>query len=179
MVVLSHLQINTPGWLGRYHLNSCNYNFLQTIIPDFRLDMGCGGSLISNKHILTAYHCVSSIIDSGNNWGGRWAKISVHDQYDSDDYLKVSIATARFPDVAAVGQHDIAIIVLENLVTFDKTIQPVCLPNTGQEQLVIAYFIYLYLFISIRYTPKRDHSCFQYKLFFRGILYKVLLVYCD
>jgi choriolysin H len=90
---------------------------------------GCGGTLISNRHVMTAYHCVQSVVSRGNNWNGRTVKVSVHNQNDRNDYQLVPIKTCKFPENTA--SHDIAILELDESLTFDETIHPACLPASS------------------------------------------------
>merc|ERR1719309_849072 len=81
---------------------------------------GCGGSLISNRHVLTAYHCGFS----------KTVKVSTHHQYDENDYEEVAVEKRFYPDSKVTGAHDIAILVLAKPVSFDREIHPICLPNS-------------------------------------------------
>jgi len=95
----------------------------------------CGGTLISDRHVLTAYHCIKFIVEYlDNNWEGRTVKVSVHNTQGT--HQKVPIATAKFPDKNDVGSHDIAMLVLAEPVTFDETIHPVCLPASDEIEYV-------------------------------------------
>ena len=97
--------------------------FLLTNTRQVRLD-DCGGTLISDRHILTSKYCVNHNPDLSS----YEAKVSVHNQSDSNDYQLVTIKGVHFP---SYKHSQIAILELTESVTFDSTIQPACLPKSG------------------------------------------------
>jgi len=86
----------------------------------------CGGSLISNREILTAAHC------TGN--GIRWVVLGEHNLNVADGEQRVQVcSTINHPNYNSnTQQNDFAILRLCNPVTFTKTISPACLPSSSK-----------------------------------------------
>ncbi|KAL5291022.1 hypothetical protein ACFFRR_010435 [Megaselia abdita] len=85
----------------------------------------CGGSLISNRHIITAAHCTDSA-------DGVDVTIGTNDIKDPErQVIYVSKANIKVHEkwIAALIKNDIAIITLPAPIRFNKYIQPVALPK--------------------------------------------------
>ncbi|XP_033356794.1 proclotting enzyme-like [Bombus vosnesenskii] len=94
----------------------------------------CGGSLIDDRHILTAAHCVANM----NSWDVARLTVRLGD-YNIKTNTEISHIERRVKRVvrhrgfnARTLYNDIALLTLNEPVPFTKEIRPICLPSGPQ-----------------------------------------------
>ncbi|XP_022176326.1 venom protease-like isoform X2 [Myzus persicae] len=94
------------------------------------IEWHCGGTLISNTHVLTASTCVT-------NTGSKVLTVARLGELDLDPMVDDGALPLDVPIKRIVNHegydskkiiNNIAILVLKNSVTFNELIQPICLP---------------------------------------------------
>merc|ERR1740137_235020 len=105
----------------------------------------CGGSLISPRLILFAFHCTVSKDDKSKPCDHtdekRVAVLGLHKFKieDFNTYYTIPIIEVKYPDHGDQGfrrnyaSHDFAMMVLKEPAKFSSTIKPICLPVQGRD----------------------------------------------
>ena len=84
----------------------------------------CGGSIISDRHIMTAAHCTA-----GKSISSIRVLLGEHDTTDSVADIRTISAITDHPSYQAnTLAYDFSILTLSSPITFNRVMAPVCLP---------------------------------------------------
>ena len=147
-IINTPLKVNRVKWGSETEMNK--YPWMVRVLPK-----NCGGTLISNRHVLTAAHCIlwthnSQLVPQYDSY---IVDLGEHD-YDNTIAKRVSVSNyVIHPDYLidddgrndGVSHYDIAVMTLSSPVTFTREISPVCLPadtletHAGQDAILTGW----------------------------------------
>lgn len=98
------------------------------VIEKLNSNFACGGSVISDRAVLSAAHCFDNGVRKATAFFG------CHDITAADCTQKITVPLANIIQHPKYGKvklgKDLAVLLLPTTLTFSNTVRPVCLPQT-------------------------------------------------
>ncbi|CAG4986745.1 unnamed protein product [Colias eurytheme] len=143
---------------------------------DDKEQYACAGSLITDRHVLTAAHCLLNNVVSVRL--GEWDQSTDMDCYDgicSNATIDVDIESVKPHPMFNIRNrtHDIGIIKLAKPVNFTETIRPICLPTTPYIARQDYSFDVDYVTAGWGLTEYQSPSAVKRKVTLRGVKFSV------
>ncbi|XP_013773969.1 proclotting enzyme-like [Limulus polyphemus] len=127
-------EVGAWPWMTAVYIKEGNFKSAQ-----------CGGALVTNKHVITASHCVVNSAGTdvlpADDFSVRLGEHNLFSTNDSSNPIDFPIKSVKHHEDFELKtyKNDIAILTIDGTVTFTERIHPICLPynNLRLEDLAL------------------------------------------
>ncbi|XP_046814479.1 transmembrane protease serine 9-like [Vespa crabro] len=129
-----NLPLFSPRIVGGENANKGEFPYqvsLQWGLTSSRLQHFCGGSILNEKWILTAGHCIIAVPSFGT-FVVKAGKHNIRSIENTERTSKVKRTIVHKSYPGGVAPYDIALVELQTPLSFNNNISPVNLPNSGE-----------------------------------------------